>query len=107
MSNMYNVIKEPAVNRVIENYASIEELVQPAVEVAIAESAFSHLANNEHFRKMEQLSQKYNSIAEKCRAASVIIDDSAFENFRRLTQSRFSAMEALQLNNEKMRKYNV
>lgn len=72
--------------------------------MAIAESAFSHLANNEHFRKMEQLSQKYNSIAEKCRAASVIIDDSAFENFRRLTQNRISALEALQLNNDKIQR---
>lgn len=102
ISKMYNVIKEPAVNRVIENYALIEELVQPAVEVAIEESAFSQLANNEHFRKMEQLSQKYNSIAEKCRATSVIIDDSSFENFRRLTKNSISAMEALQLNNEKV-----
>lgn len=104
MSNMYNVIKEPAVNRVIENYASIEELVQPAVKVAIAESAFSQLANNEHFRKMGQVAEKYNSIAENCRAASVIIDDSAFENFRRLTKNSISAMEALQLNNDKIQR---
>ena len=104
MSKMNNVIKEPAVNRVIENYASIEKHVQPAVEVAIAESAFSQLANNEQFRKMGQLAQRYNSIAENCRAASVIIDDSALENFRRLTKNSVSAMEALQLNNEKIQR---
>ncbi len=102
ISKMYNVIKEPAVNRVIENYASIEELVQPAVEAAIAESAFSQLANNEQFCKMGQVAEKYNSIAENCRAASVIIDDSALKNFRRLTQNRISALEALQLNSEKI-----
>lgn len=104
ISKMYNVIKEPAVNRVIENYASIEELVQPAVEAAIAESAFSQLANNEQFCKMGQVAEKYNSIAENCRAASVIIDDSALKNFRRLTQNRISALEALQLNSEKIQR---
>lgn len=103
-TTMSNAFAKPAVSRAIENYASIEELVQPAVEVAIAVSAFSQLANNEQFRKMGQVAEKYNSIAENCRAASVIIDNSAFENFRRLTQSRFSAMEALQLNNEKIQR---